>query len=315
MNISRFFIDRPIFAAVISLLIFISGAIAVWRLPVSEYPEVVPPSVVVTAQYPGANPQTIAQTVAAPLEQQINGVDDMLYMFSQATSDGLMTLTVTFKIGTDPDKAQELVQNRVNQALPRLPDSVRQFGVTAVKSSNDITLVVHLLSPKGRYDMLYLGNYATLNIKDQLARLEGVGNVRVFGASDYAMRIWLNPDKIAERNLSASDVVNAIRAQNVQVAAGVIGQQPSGPAVEMQLNVTAQGRLTTKEEFENIVLKTGADGAVTRLKDVSRIELGATLIPCVPCSTIPPPSALASSRRRVRTPSRSRTRSAPRWRS
>ena len=215
MNISRFFIDRPIFAGVLSLLIFIAGFISLWRLPISEYPEVVPPSIVVHAMYPGANPKVIAETVAAPLEEQVNGVEDMLYMFSQGTSDGQMTLTITFKIGTDPDKAQQLVQNRINQALPRLPDIVRQFGVTTIKSSSDLTLVVHMMSTNGRYDMLYLGNYATLNIKDRLLRQPGVGQVIMWGGSDYAMRLWLDPDKIAARGLSADDVVNAIREQNV----------------------------------------------------------------------------------------------------
>lgn len=274
MNISRFFIDRPIFAAVLSLLIFIAGFISLWELPVSEYPEVVPPSVVVNAQYPGANPRVIADTVAAPLEEQVNGVEDMLYMFSQATSDGMMTLTVTFKIGTDPDKAQQLVQNRVNQALPRLPDIVRQFGVTTVKSSSDITLVVHILSPDQRYDNLYLGNYSTLNIKDRLSRLPGVGQVMMWGGSDFAMRVWLNPEKVAARGLSASDVVNAIREQNVQVAAGIIGSSPSTLETELQLNINTQGRLQTEEEFGDIIIKTSHDGAVTRLKDVARIELG-----------------------------------------
>lgn len=274
MNISRFFIDRPIFACVLSLLIFIFGFISVWKLPISEYPEVVPPSVVVTAQYPGANPRVIAETVAAPLEEQINGVENMLYMFSQGTSDGLMTLTITFKIGTDPDLAQQLVQNRVNQALPRLPDIVRQFGVTTIKSSSDITLVVHILSPDQRYDNLYLGNYATLNIKDRLQRLPGVGQVMMWGGSDYAMRLWLNPDKIAARNLSAEDVVNAIREQNVQVAAGVIGASPSEPGLDLQLNVNAQGRLQTEEEFGDIIIKVGEKGEVTRLRDVARIEMG-----------------------------------------
>ena len=276
MNISRFFIDRPIFAAVLSLLIFIAGSLAVWYLPVSEYPEVVPPSVVVTAIFPGANPETIASTVAAPLEEAITGVEGMLYMSSQGSSDGTMSLTIVFKIGTDPDKAQELVQNRVNQALPRLPDIVRTLGVTTVKSNSDITMVVHLLSPHHRYDTLYLGNYATLNIVDRLTRLPGVGQVRVFGASDYAMRIWLDPDKVASRGLNAEDVTNAIRAQNVQVAAGVIGAQPAASGTELQLNVTAEGRLQTPEQFGNIILKTGAEGAVTRLKDVARIELGST---------------------------------------
>jgi len=276
MNISRFFIDRPIFAAVLSLIVFIAGALAVSYLPVSEYPDVVPPSVVVSATFPGANPETIAETVSAPLEEQITGVEGMLYMASQATSDGVMTLTVTFQIGTDPDKAQQLVQNAVSQAEPRLPDIVRTLGVTTIKSSSDITLVVHLISPKKRYDVLYLGNYATLNIKDRLSRLQGVGQVKIFGASDYAMRIWLDPDKVASRGLNAEDVTNAIRAQNVEVAAGVIGAQPAAPGTELQLNVTAQGRLETPEQFGEIIIKTGADGAVTRLKDVARIELGSS---------------------------------------
>jgi len=257
MNISRFFIDRPIFAAVLSVIIFIAGVLSISNLPVSEYPEVVPPSIVVTAMFPGANPETIASTVAAPLEEQIVGVEGMLYMFSQGTSDGTMTLTVTFKIGTDPDKALELVQNCVNQALPRLRDIVRTLGVTSAKSSSDITLVVHLVSPKKRYDVLYLGNYATLNIKDRLSRLPGVGQVRIFGASDYSMRIWLDPDKVASRGLNAEDVTNAIRAQNVEVAAGVIGAQPAAPGTDLQLNVTAEGRLETPEQFGDIIVKTG----------------------------------------------------------
>jgi multidrug efflux pump len=275
MNISRFFIDRPIFAAVLSLLIFIGGFISLWQLPVSEYPEVVPPSVQVIAQYPGANPKVIAATVAAPLEEQINGVENMLYMSSQSTSDGAMQLTVTFAIGTDPDKAQQLVQNRVNQALPRLPDIVRQFGVTTVKSSSDLTLVVHILSPDQRYDNLYLGNYATLNIKDRLQRLPGVGQVMMWGGSDYAMRLWLDPEKVAARGMTAGDVVNAIREQNMQVAAGVIGSSPAKPGTDLQLNVNVQGRLQSEEEFGDIVLKTDK-GAVTKLKDVARIELGAS---------------------------------------
>jgi multidrug efflux pump len=274
MNLSRFFIDRPIFAAVLSLLIFIGGLIAINQLPISEYPDVVPPSVVVNAQFPGANPQVIADTVAAPLEEQINGVEDMLYMFSQATSDGKMTLTISFKIGTDPDRAQQLVQNRVNQALPRLPDIVRQFGVNTIKSSPNLTMVVHINSPKARYDMLYLANYATLNIKDRLLRLKGIGQVETFGGSDYAMRLWLNPEKIAARGLSASDVVNAIREQNVQVAAGVIGSSPAAEGVDLQLSINTQGRLQSEEEFGNIIIKTSKDGGVTRLKDVARIEMG-----------------------------------------
>src|SRR6188768_843203 len=226
MKFSHFFIKRPIFAGVLSALIFIIGYMSMNFLPVSEYPEVTPPTIVVRAAYPGANPQTIAETVAAPLEQSINGVENMLYMFSQSTGDGVMALTVTFKLGTDVDKAQVQVQNRVSQALPKLPEEVRRMGVTTTKESPDLTMVVHLFSPDGRYDEIYLRNYATLQVKDVLARIPGAGDVEVFGSGDYAMRIWLNPDKIAAQNLTASDVVNAIREQNIQVAAGAVGQQP-----------------------------------------------------------------------------------------
>jgi len=276
MNISRFFIDRPIFAAVLSLLIFLAGLICLPLMPISEYPEIVPPSVVVSAQYPGANPRVISETVASPLEEQINGVENLLYMNSQANADGTMSLTITFKLGTDPDQAQQLVQNRVSQALPRLPDVVRQFGVTVIKSSPDLTMVVHLVSPNSRYDMLYLRNYAVLNVKDQLARIQGVGNVAVFGAGDYAMRIWLNPQKVAEHNLTAGDIMQALREQNAQVAAGVIGAPPNDGTVETQLSVNTPGRLQTPEEFGNVIIKTSPDGAITRLKDVARIELGAS---------------------------------------
>src|SRR4051794_25133250 len=276
MNVSRFFIDRPIFAGVLSAIIFIGGLLAMQNLPISEYPEVVPPSVVVQAQFPGANPQVIAETVAAPLEEQINGIEGMLYMASQATSDGVMTLTATFKLGTSPDLAQQLVQNRVNQALPRLPEEVQRLGVTTVKSSPDLTMVVHLRSPNARYDITYLRNYALLNVKDRLARLPGVGSVRLFGAGDYSMRIWLDPRKVAERGLAASDVVRAIRQQNVNVAAGVIGASPAAPGVDYQISVHARGRLASEEEFGNIVIRTSSDGVVTRLKDVARIELGAS---------------------------------------
>ncbi|MDT6961145.1 efflux RND transporter permease subunit [Cupriavidus sp. SZY C1] len=276
MNLSKFFIDRPIFAGVLSVLIFLIGAISMFKLPISEYPEVVPPSVVVRAQFPGANPKVIAETVATPLEEQINGVEDMLYMNSQANSDGNLTLTVTFKLGTDPDKAQQLVQNRVSQAEPRLPEDVRRLGITTVKSSPDLTMVVHLTSPNDRYDMTYLRNYALINVKDRLARIQGVGQVQMFGAGDYSMRVWVNPEKIAERGLAASDVVRAIREQNVQVAAGVIGQSPSLPGTDLQLSVNAQGRLQTVEEFGDIIVKTSPDGVVTYLKDIARIELGAS---------------------------------------
>src|SRR6516162_4853957 len=259
MNFSRFFIRRPIFAGVLSTLIFIVGLLAMWRLPISEYPEVVPPTILVRAVYPGANPKTIAETVASPLEQAVNGVEDSLYMFSQATGDGVMTLTVTFKLGTDIDKAQVQVQNGVAQALPKVAEEVRRLGVTAPKQSPDLTMVVHLYSPNGRYDEVYLRNYATLQVKDVLARIPGAGDVEVFGSGEYAMRLWLNPDKIASRNLTASDVVAAIREQNVQVAAGAVGQQPVASPVEFELQLNAKGRLVTAEEFGQIVLKTGAN--------------------------------------------------------
>jgi len=275
MKIARFFIDRPIFAAVLSIVIFTVGAIAVWQLPVGQYPEVVPPSVIVRAMYPGANPKVIAETVAAPLEQEINGVENMLYMSSQATSDGAMTLTVTFRLGTNIDTAQVQVQNRVAQASPRLPEDVRRLGVTTLKASPDLLMVVHLTSPNQRYDMVYLRNFATLQVRDVLARLPGMGDVRIFGAGDYSMRVWLDPEKIASRGLTAADVVAAIREQNVQVAAGTIGTQPMPTGVDHELNVTTSGRLVDEEQFRDIVVKTLNDGSTTRLRDVARVELGA----------------------------------------
>jgi multidrug efflux pump len=275
MNLSRFFIDRPIFAGVLSVLILLGGLISLGLLPISEYPEVVPPSVVVRASYPGASPKVIAETVATPIEEQINGVENMLYMSSQATTDGTMTLTVTFRIGTNPDLAQQLVQNRVNQAEPRLPEEVRRLGVTTVKSAVDLTMVVHLVSPNERYDMTYLRNYGLLNVKDRLARIEGVGQVLMWGSGDYAMRVWLDPRKVAERGLSANDVVRAIRSENVQAAAGTVGASPSPDRIDLQLSVNAQGRLATVEEFGEIIVKSEGS-AVTRLRDVARIELGAS---------------------------------------
>ncbi len=275
MNFSNFFVRRPIFAGVLSIIIFLIGLMAMFRLPISEYPEVVPPTVVVRATYPGANPKTIAETVASPLEQEINGVEDSLYMFSQATGDGVMTLTVTFKLGTDVDKAQVQVQNRVAQALPRLPEEVRALGVTTKKQSPDLTMVVHLYSPDGRYDEVYLRNYATLQVKDVLARIPGAGDVQVFGSGDYAMRIWLNPDKVAARNLTPDDVVNAIREQNVQIAAGAVGQQPVKSPVSFEMQINAKGRLVTPEEFGKIIVKTGPNGEKTLLKDIARVELSA----------------------------------------
>jgi hydrophobe/amphiphile efflux-1 (HAE1) family protein/NodT family efflux transporter outer membrane factor (OMF) lipoprotein len=275
MNFSDFFIKRPIFAGVLSIAIFVMGLLAMFKLPIAEYPEVVPPTIVVRATYPGATPKTIAETVASPLEQAINGVEGELYTFSQATGDGVLTVTVTFALGTDPDEAQVQVQNRVSQALPKLPEEVRDLGVTTTKQSPDLTMVVHLFSPDGRYNDVYLRNYATLQVKDVLARIPGAGDVELFGSGDYAMRVWLNPDKLAARNLTASDVVAAIREQNVQVAGGVIGQEPVKSPVNFELQVNVKGRLVSEEEFGNIIVKVGANGDKTLLKDVARIELGA----------------------------------------
>jgi multidrug efflux pump len=275
MNISKYFIDRPIFAGVLSVVILLAGIIALTKLPTAEYPEVVPPSVVVRAQYPGANPKVIAETVASPIEEQINGVENMLYMQSQANSDGNMTTTVTFKLGTDPDKAQQLVQNRVSQAMPRLPEDVQRLGVTTVKSSPTLTMGVNVGSPNGRYDLNYLRNYALINIKDRLAQVPGVGEVVMWGGGDYSMRVWLDPTKVASQNMTATDIVKAIREQNVQVAAGIVGGAPMTTNVPLQLSVNAQGRLKTEDEFRKIILKTSPDGAVTHLSDVARVEMGA----------------------------------------
>ncbi len=275
MNFSDYFIKRPILAGVLSIVVFLVGLISMWRLPISEYPEVVPPTVIVRATYPGANPKTISETVAAPLEQAINGVEHSLYMFSQATSDGVMTLTITFAIGTDLDNAQVQVQNRVSQVLPKLPEEVRRIGVVTQKASPDLLMVVHLFSPDNRYDDIYVRNYATLQVRDVLARLNGVGDVRVFGSGDYAMRVWLDPNKVAAKGLTASDVVAAIREQNVQVAAGAVGQQPNSRPVDTELLINTQGRLATEEEFGAIIVKSGPAGERVQLRDVARIELGA----------------------------------------
>jgi multidrug efflux pump len=276
MNFSQFFIQRPIFAAVLSLLILIAGAISLFQLPISEYPEVVPPTVVVRANFPGANPKVIGETVAAPLEQAITGVENMLYMSSQSTADGKLTLTITFALGTDLDNAQVQVQNRVTRTEPKLPEEVTRIGITVDKASPDLTMVVHLTSPDKRYDMLYLSNYAILNIKDELARLGGVGDVQLFGMGDYSLRVWLDPNKTASRNLTATDVVTAIREQNRQVAAGQLGSPPSPSATSFQMSINTQGRLVSEEEFENIIIRTGADGEITRLKDIARVELGSS---------------------------------------
>ena len=280
MNLSQFFISRPVFAAVLSALILIAGLISIPSLPISEYPEVVPPTVVVRAVYPGANPKVIADTVAGPLEQSITGVEDMLYQFSQATSDGVMTLTVTFKLGTDVDKAQVLVQNRVAQATPKLPSDVQRIGVTVNKSTPDITMAVFLISPDGRYDLNYLSNFMALHIKDELAKIDGVGDVQQFGGGSYSMRIWLDPDKVAARGLTTSDITKAIREQNVQVAAGQLGSSATPNTSDgsmkpnFQIAVNTRGRLVDEEDFANIIVRTGDNGQITRLRDVARVELG-----------------------------------------
>jgi multidrug efflux pump len=276
MKFSSFFITRPIFAIVLSLLIVVGGLLALLQLPISEYPGVVPPTVVVRAAFPGANPKVIGETVASPLEQQMNGVDGLLYMYSQATSDGALTLTITFALGTDLDNAQVQVQNRVAQTLPRLPQDVQRIGVTTEKASPDFIMVVHLVSPDDRYDMLYLSNYAHLRVKDEITRIGGVGAVQVFGAGEYSMRVWLDPNRLASRHLTTSDVVRAIREQNIQVAAGVLGAPPAPSDATFQLSINTQGRLTTESEFRDIVVRATDEGQITRLSDVARLELGAS---------------------------------------
>jgi len=275
MDFSKFFIDRPIFAAVLSIVIFAAGLIAMPMLPIGEYPEVVPPSIVVRAIYPGANPKVIAESVATPLEEQINGVENMMYMKSVAGTDGVLQMTVTFRPGTNADDAQVQVQNRVSQALSRLPSEVVALGVTTQKQSPAFLLLVTLLSENGKYDALYMRNYANIKIKDELARLPGIGQVMIFGGGDYAMRIWLNPNKIASRGLTAGDVVRAVQEQNIQVSAGQLGAEPIPGQSDFLIPINAQGRLRSAEEFGNIVLKSGENGELVRLADVARVELGA----------------------------------------
>jgi gold/copper resistance efflux pump len=274
MTFPRFFIDRPIFAIVLSVLMVIAGIVAFFQLPLSEYPAVTPPTVQVTASYPGANPKVIAETVAAPLEQAITGVEGMLYMSSQSATDGRMVLTVTFAQGTNADMAQIQVQNRVSRALPRLPEEVQRQGVVTQKTSPDILMVVHLLSPDKRYDPLYISNYAYLQVRDELSRIPGVSDVLVWGAGEYSMRLWLDPNLIAARGLTAGEVIAAVREQNVQVAAGSVGQAPNSSAA-FQVTVNTLGRLTDEAQFGDIIIRTGGDGQVTRLRDVARIEMGA----------------------------------------
>ena len=274
MSLPRFFIDRPIFAIVLSVLIVIAGALSFFRLPLSEYPAVTPPTVQVIASYPGANPKTLADTVAAPIEQAIMGVEGMLYMSSQAATDGRMTTTVTFSHGVDAETAQVRVQNRVQRALPRLPAEVQRMGVTTQKTSPDMLMVVHLVSAQKTKDALALSNYAILNVRDELARLPGVGDVMVWGAGEYAMRVWTDPAKLAARGLTASDVIAALRDQNLEAALGNLGQSPEGTAA-FEVALDTQGRLETAEEFSRIVIRAGAEGEFVRLGDVARVELGA----------------------------------------
>src|SRR4051812_22041980 len=272
---SRFFINRPIFASVLSIVIVLGGSIALFTLPVTQYPEITPPTVEVSAKYPGANAQVVADTVAAPIEQQVNGVEDMMYMSSQCTNDGTYTLNVTFRPGTDLDLAQILVQNRVNLSQPILPDLVKRRGVNVKKKSPTVLMIINLISPDNSRDSLYLSNYATIQLRDELSRLEGVGDITFLGQRDYSMRLWLDPEKMATRNISASDVVSAVAQQNIQVAAGQIGQPPVPTGQVFQYTMTTLGRLADPEQFADMILKTGADGSIVRMRDVARTELGA----------------------------------------
>src|ERR1700740_2309414 len=274
MKLSHFFIDRPIFAIVISVVTVLLGCIAFLLLPVAQFPDITPPTIVVTAEYPGADPKTLSEEVAEPIEQQVNGVENMLYMSSESAVDGTMQLTVTFKLGTDPNIAQVLVQNRVQIAEPQLPAEVRNIGVTTEKQSPDILMAIGLTSKSKTYSSLYLSNYAYTQIEDTLKRIDGVGNVQVFGAQPYSMRVWLNPDLMFARGLTADDIVNAIQAQNVQVAPGGVGAEPARPKTEFQLILNTKGRLITPEQFSRITLKRGSNGQIVYLGDVARLELG-----------------------------------------
>jgi hydrophobe/amphiphile efflux-1 (HAE1) family protein len=274
MNLGSLSINRPILAMVLSIVMLIVGALAYTTLPVAEYPSVAPPTVVVTTQYPGASAQTVSDTVATPIEQEINGVEDMLYVYSQATSNGQLNITVTFKLGTDLDKAQVLVQNRVAIAQPRLPEEVQRIGVVTRKNSPDLMMVVFMLSPDNTYDQLYISNYALRQVRDPLLRLDGVGDITIFGARDYSMRLWLDPDKIATLGMTAGDVLAAIRAQNLQIAGGQIAEPPIADRA-FQPNLTFTGRLKDPGQFEDIVVKAGDNGQIVRLRDVARVEIGA----------------------------------------
>ncbi|HTU91870.1 MAG TPA: efflux RND transporter permease subunit, partial [Gemmataceae bacterium] len=272
---SHFFIERPIFASVLSIVITLAGAVAVFNLPLAQYPPIAPPSIMVMCNYPGANAQVVADSVAAPIEQQVNGVENMLYMVSQSNNDGSYTLTVTFKPGVDLNFAQVLVQNRVNLALPLMPDVVKQAGITTRKRTPDILQVIAIYSPHGRYDQLYLSNFATIRVADELRRVRGVGDVLIFGQQDYSMRLWLDPEKLASLNMTAGEVANAIREQNRQVAAGHIAQEPLATGKSHEIPITMLGRLSEPEQYENMILRSDREGRKVRLKDVGRAELGA----------------------------------------
>src|SRR6516162_6492976 len=275
MRFTHFFIDRPIFAAVLSIILTIAGVLVERALPISEYPEIAPPTVSIRATYPGASAEVLAETVATPIEQEVNGVDNMLYITSQSVGDGTLNISVVFKPGVDVDIAQVLVQNRVSVATPRLPEDVQRLGVTVRKASPDLMMVVHMISPDGSRDQQYISNYATLYIKDALARVDGVGDATVFGARDYSMRVWLDPGKVAARGLTAEDVVNAVRAANLQVAAGAINQPPAVSPGAFQLSVQTLGRLTDIEQFDDIVVRADQGGTgFVRIRDVARVELG-----------------------------------------
>ncbi|MGH6718909.1 MAG: efflux RND transporter permease subunit, partial [Alphaproteobacteria bacterium] len=275
MPFSHFFIDRPIFATVLSLVFVILGGIAYLQLPVAQYPEIAPPTIVVRAQYPGADAETVAKTVATPLEQEVNGVENMIYMSSYSTADGSMSLTITFRTGTDLDLAQVLVQNRVAVAEPRLPEEVRRLGVTTTKSSPDLMMVIHMLSPDESYDQLYVSNYARSRVRDVLLRLDGVGNLIIFGEREYSVRIWLDPDRLSAYGMTASDVVQALRDQNVQVSGGAIGAPPTTGDNAFQYTVTTQGRFEDPRQFRYVIVKSTPEGRLIELQDVARIELGA----------------------------------------
>ena len=272
MRFSHFFVDRPIFAGVISIIVTLLGFISFRALPITEYPEIAPPTVVVNATFAGASAEVIAQTVAAPIEQEINGVDNMLYVVSQSTGNGALSISVVFKPGTNIDQAQVLVQNRVSVALPRLPEEVQRIGVTVRKNSPDLMLVIHLISPDGSLDQQYISNYATINIKDVITRIDGVGDTVVFGARDYSMRVWLDPAKVQARKLTASDIVAALRAANIQVAAGAINQPPATSPGAFEIAVQTLGRLSDPEQFKEIVVATDDDGRVTRIRDIARVR-------------------------------------------